>query len=562
MTDPHGREGIGVAQGHAGHDYPLVRPSDDVRYLLADFYLSFDQPGDYGLGADLEPPFRIHWLSGFGTDPPGFTIPTVNSASASGDPAWNSICSTGVTGSEMGDVVSEDCLPTPVHPHDIMVVDRNGRVVFDSSDPFTTHDARDWGTRLKVVTWRHATNAVCNLVYHTEWNEADFPIDQTYPSYFFPENAILGNRTIERLPKRIRSLEVVLDNIAESAVSFSAGYNMQLAVTAPVTTDGQRRVNRVTFDASPGGGLGVFPDCQPEQLFIRQINGVGPDDAGYFHMTADGCMWVRQPTRVVSADPRVTMPETNLSPGNIPTPGLPDPAAGTTTSAAGWPENSQYAHLWMGNDCTACCDCDDYVAVAQYMNQTRNDYKDMGTSAETARDQYHVNRERWLSATDCIKSKPLRLRMLPQLCPFLDVAVQYCNQTEKCVTEVELSVTFEVSPESIGEIMPGFSQATGVFLAPGRMSGTTERYTMGGEWPTFTAFFDIVNPGQSVSARFRIQFPGCTETLAVTGTLTGTAGGSTILLPNNTVASVEDTRTLNCPLDPDDVTDLLVCDCS
>jgi len=539
----------------------LILPSEDVEYLLADFYLSFDQPSDYGGVGDYEPPFRIHWLAGLGQGAPQMPIPTDNLGSVSAsDSAYNSICS--ASASAMTEIVGEECYPIPRHLHDIMVVDSNNRVVFDSTDPFVTYDARDWGDRLKVVTWRHPTNAVCNLVYHTAWNETDFPSPENYPTYFFPESAVLGNRTIERLPKRVRSLSVILDNMAETGVEFAAGYNMNIAVRAPVTDAGTRRTNRITFDASPGGGLGIFPDCQPDQLYIRQINGIGPDDDGYFAFAADGCYWVRQPTRVVSTDPRTTMPETTLSPGNIPTPGLPDPLAGTTTSALGWPASTQYAHLHLGNDCVPCCDCDDYVAVAQYMNQTRNDYKDLGESAEIARDTYHENRERWLAAATCIGDRPLRLRMLPQMCPFLDVAIQYCNQSNDCITGVELSVTFSVSPVRVGEIVPGFTQATGTTLIPGRTSGATERYTMGGSWPTFTAYFDIVNPGQSVSARFRLQFPGCTETLAIDGSLTGTAGGSPIRLTDNSIATATDSRTLKCPLDPDDVTDLLVCDCT
>ena len=142
ISDPHGREGIGVAQGHPGHDYPLILPSEDVEYLLADFYLSFDQPGDYGGVGDYEPPFRIHWLAGLGQGAPQMPIPTDNLGSVSAsDSAYNSICS--ASASAMTEIVGEECYPIPRHLHDIMVVDSNNRVVFDSTDPFVTYDARD-----------------------------------------------------------------------------------------------------------------------------------------------------------------------------------------------------------------------------------------------------------------------------------------------------------------------------------------------------------------------------------------------------------------------------------
>lgn len=579
-----GRQGIGVSQPQAGIDYPLVRPTEDVRYLIADLYLSFDQPSDYDARiAPFELPFRIHWLGGFGCVPPDFPIPGFDSSLSSYSSVCSSIASSMSSNSSMELL---ECLPIQKHPHDIIIVDANGRTVFDSTDADITHEARDWGDRLRVVTWRHPTDATLSLVYHTAWNPNDFPEPRNYPSYFFPEGATLDERSIEKLPKRLRSLTVILDNLRRTPVDFVAGYNMLLETGATSEVDGERRSTRVTFNATPGAGLGVFPGCEPEPLVIRRINGVGPTDEGDFYLSATDCYWVRQPTRVVSENPRETIPQIELPPGNVPTAGLPDPLAGTAKNLLGWPTNDdpRYAHLQIGNDCDPCCDCPDYVATAQYMNRTRNAYHAIGVDFESYRDIYHENRERWLLAACCFERRPLRIRLLPQICPFLDVAIQFCNQEDECRLGLELSVTFSTSPNGgRGIEVPGYTFITGASSRPGRTSPRTERYQMSGEWPTFSAYWDVVQPGQSVNARFRLKFSDCgfgsvsssaamggpiePVPLAVTGCLQGTISGEPIMipvcdsLPETEEAVVCETQTLNCPPDDTSTTNLLICAC-
>lgn len=567
--DTHGRQGIGVTQPQSGTDYPLVLPSVDVRYLLADFWLSFDQPSDYYDGAAFRLPFRIYWMSGFGTVPPDFPIPSQDSQGS-----WSSICE-GASGSLSGGVsiAALDCMPLPKHDHDIIVVDADDRIVFDSTQPLITHEARDWGDRLKIVVWRHPTDQFVSLVYHTAWSPNDFPEPREYSSYFFPSAAVLDERAVERLPKRVRSLTVVLDNLRKTPVNFAAGYNMNLVAEETSEPTGKRRTTRVTFNASPGAGLGVFPDCTPETLNITGVNGVNPTKNGDFFLSATDCYWIRQPTRVVAVERRLTFPEIGLSPGNIPTPGLPDVLAGTTKDAAGWPndDDPRYAHLQFGSDCDPCCDCPDYVAIAQYMNKTRDVYQRVGKKLEGTRDLYHMNRERWLASLDCMNRRPLRLRLLPQLCPFLDVAVQLCNQIGECLVDVELKVVFTTSPENgVGAVVPGFTFITGARTRPGGTAAVTDRYQMGGDWPEYTAFFDTVQPGQSVFARFRLKFANCgldgTTPYAVTGVLTATEKGEPLqvsdgaLPPTLVAATAAETRTLDCP-GRDNTVNYLACAC-
>lgn len=584
--DTHGRQGIGVAQPQSGVDYPLVRPSADVRYLIADLQLQFDDPGMYE-GVPFTPPFRLHWLYGVGcTGPDAACKISSSSLSQSSMSGSMGISSESLSSAYDGDVLDIDFCPT--HAQDLTIVDSEGRVVFHSPEAAEFY-SRAWGARLHVYEWRDPRLGCCLLAVHTKWpvSQSDF-VPAHYPLNFFPIDATLDERTIFRLPKRVRSLTVVLDNLARTPVNFVAGYNMELVTQAPNDTvdRGLRHVTQVRFNATPGAGLGIFPGCDPQPLVIRRINGQPPTDLGDFYMAATDCYWIRQPTRLLSTNPRETLPQISLPPGNVPTAGLPDPAAGTAKNLPGWPTNDdpRYAHLQIGNDCEPCCDCDDYVAVGRYMNRTRDKYQVLGERFEDIRDLYHENIARWLQARECFHRRPLRIVLQAQLCPFLDVVIQFCNQSDECRLGVELVVDFTTSPVGgIGEEVPGFTFITGAQSKPGRRSTKTERYEMGGAWPQFSAYFDAVNPGQSVHAKFRLRFADCglaeqSSSLsmssmgaaaipgagmvpyAVTGVLTGTIDGNPILVYGNengsessgmlVEASAEDTDTLNCPAGP------------
>jgi len=573
----HGRQGIGVSQPQAGTDYPLTQPSTDIRYLLADFHLTFDSPHHYGAGEAFTRPFKIDWLYGFGCESADFPIPTEVGGSLS---SWGDICTTSSLSVTAASSYSyADCLPVPAHAQDIIVHDATGRVVFDSTEAGTTYETRDWGDRLKIVMWRQNANAICTVVYHTAWSPNTAPSPRTYKEYFFPEQAVLDSRAIDELPKRVRAFIVVLDTLSQMKVELVSGYNMAITTGDTVTTPGKRRTTAITFNATAGKGLGVFPGCEAEQLFLRTINETAPTEDGRFSIAAGACYWVRQPTQLISEVPRLTAPSITLLPGSAPTANLPDPAAGTVKNLPGWPtdDDPRYAHLQLGNDCGPCCECDDYVTTAEYMNRTRDTYQTVGTVLHNSRTLYHENRLRWLTTASCMTDRALRIRVLPQMCPFIDVAAQFCNQTSECKTNVELILTGATSPTgSIGVEVPGFTYITGAVTTAGGTTGQTERYKMDGTWPMFRAYIDMVQPGASVSVRFRLQFDDCGHTtsslsaylggdggtvpIAVTMTLTGEAEAVAISGDSGAI-EVSDTRTLNCP-PPDDATfNPLICAC-
>jgi len=486
--DPHGRVGIAVAQPQSGVDYPLVTPSEDIRFLLADAYFSYDDPADYDSAlAPFVPPLRIRWLFGFGC------LPAV---APSGEPA-------------------------PVHDADVVLIDDDGDVVFDSTTA-TEFLSKPWGDRLHIFAWETA-DAVLRLVMHTKWPPADAPEARDYPIHLSPEHAVLDEFTVERRPKRVKSFTVVLDNMAGVPVDFVEGFNVAFAAST-ISTPGGRLVNRIQMEAVPGFGAGIFPGCGPEPLVIRTMNGVPPTVPGDFQLSATDCYFVRQPTTLVSTLPRLT----------VPTPAM----------------------LQIGGDCTPCCACEDYVAAAEYLNETAADYTNIGQIANGTRNLYHQNRTRWTIHAECLEKLKLRLVLVPQLCPFLDVAAQFCNQSEECITTLKLTINFAGTPVSAAEVA-GFTVIRGLDALDGRRGRGLSRYTMGGSWPVFTATWDSVEPFSAVHVRFRLEFDDCGEfsggPVGVKASLSGTADGVPV------ATSISRDAVLECPPGPDDVQAPLEC---
>lgn len=459
--DQFGRQGIGVVQPQSGADYPLVGvPSDDIRYLLADAFLAYDDPADYSPElVPYQPPFRIVWLYGLGTiansQQPGF--------------------------------------PSPVNDVDLVVVDDNNCVVFDSTQATHVY-SRKWTDRLAIYGWE-TDEATMFIVVHTKWGEtADFNMEPTeYQVHIMPDHAVLDERAVERRPKRVKSLTVVLDNFTRTAVEFVEGFNMDIAHEGEfLRGDGRRVTQRLLFDASPGNGLGIFPGCEPASLVIKQINNVPPTAAGDFYLAATDCYYARQPTTLISSSPRISSP----------TPAM----------------------IQVGNDCSPCCGCEEYVATAKYMNRTRNRYKTVGTQLESIRDQYHINRDRWNESKCCFEQFPLRVITQAQICPTIDVGVQFCNLSAECVGPLEMNIEVEIiesgggsiggaepcnPADKVSEEIPGFTFMRGVTNNQSRRTGAVERAQLGGGHPNYIAYWESVEPAQSVWVRFRLGFGCC-----------------------------------------------------
>jgi hypothetical protein len=473
-----GRKGVGVVQPQSGLDFPLVSPSGDVALLLADFHLSYDDPGYYTAGPAPEfvHPLRIEWIYGIGCD------------------ESESSASEAVT-----------------HSADLRVVDANNVVVFDSTEA-TYFDRHAWSADYEIIEWR-TSDAVCRAVAYTSWASAFEPKD--FPLSFYPENAVLDERAVQKLPRRVRTIKVRQGNIvlgtpiAVGSGRFEAGYNMNLTVTGPTTT-ALRRGTNVTFAAEPRK---EYNDCndEPSEPVIA-INGVRGND-GDFTITGADCVYARRPTTLGNGE---VTPQTHLG------------------------ANGYYK---IGSDCPACCDCPDYVESATYMNRIRNRYKTIGKRTHEVKILHEDNIQRWIENRECRLEKPLKIVMTPQCCPIMDVLVMFCNQCQSCAENVVLNVAFGSFPGgTVGVPQCGFT----IMYAPG-VSG--EKVPLLGVWPNFAVALPPVDVGNSAYVKFRLKFDPREYPYAINATLTGTKGGSPVRAgcdDSKPAATAFAVKTLNC----------------
>lgn len=480
VFNQRGREGIGVIQPQSGLDYPFVAPSSDIRYLLADFYFSYDDPAEYNSDlVKVAHPLRIHWLYGVGCE----------DASVSSDSGG------GIT------------IPQPTHAADLLIVDKNNKVVFDSTqaDEFNT---RDWGGNYRIYEWL-TDKEVCRLTAYTTWAPAeDSP--QNYPIEFLPENATLDERAVYRLPKRVLSMRVrngsfVLPKITGSDIQFVAGNNFQLT-TGNQAIVGSRRQTAITLAAVPGAGDGKYVDCEDPDGACGQpiglLNGAAPNEHGDLLIAGNSCLWIRVPT-VLNEDGTAVSPKLR-----------------NTVDCTGEPGQTKV--LQIGTNCAACCDCEDYETLARYMNRTRDRYKKIGKRAHNVKLLHEDNIDRWIAQRQCRLAKPLKIQIVPQHCPFVDIVLQYCNQCFQCAKNVRLSVTMSAFPATpTGYPMCGFT-----FLYGGGVPG--KGFNINGTWPTFSANIGDIDIGSSTYVKFRLKMLPNDYPYSITGTLTGTIDGNPI----------------------------------
>lgn len=477
---PDGRRGLGVNQPQGGMDYPLVDPSADVQYLLADFHIAYDDQTHV-----IQHPLKIKWLYGVGCTP-------------ASKPTW---------------------APTPTHTADVLVVDANNVVVFDSTQA-TTFNSWCWGLSktancadthpYQIYEWRD-TRTTCQLVAYKTWpllgdnNDVDVP--RNYSQHLAPVNAVLDERAVYKKPKRVTSFILIRSRtnpllnvqMTQPTAEFASGYNMQIAAEADAGT-GLRRANTVEFNAQPGAGLGRFVNCGDTPVVITSLNGLtGPDVI----LDAHDCLWVRPPL-------------TYIPTGSGPLPNLPNSQTGVLRRV----NVNGHATQQIGSDCkTPCCTCDDYVDLALYMNSTRDRYKNIGSSAGVVLTAHSENVERWLEQRTCRQSRPLKGCMTPQRCPYMDVVVQYCNLCEACVQDAVLNIEFDAPNAAV--IACGYTSISNSRAGSGA-------YRINGEWPSFTAPLGQVDAGNSVSVTFRLEFENPQPT-PVKLTLTGTTANGPIV---------------------------------
>jgi len=231
-----------------GTDFPFVTPSQDVRGLFEDLFLSFDNRSSYVY------PLKVSQVS-------GFKLPYSSSSSSS---------SSGSASYEAED--------------NIIISDSNNTVVFNSFSA-TSSSKREWGPDRVVYTWE-SSSAFLTVVQYVGYGSTD------RENVFEPVNGILDERSYQKESYKVNYIKIG-SSYLKGDISLVAGYNMVFSIRPTVDIEGTRKVNQIQVGAVGGYGQGVYPYC-PEGCVsdaVKGINGISPSVIGNYSLMATTCYW-------------------------------------------------------------------------------------------------------------------------------------------------------------------------------------------------------------------------------------------------------------------------------
>lgn len=456
LSSERGRAGVGVVQPQSGLDYPLVAPTEDVRYLIADFELSFDDLGEYGAGPKVVPPLKIKYL---------YNVGCVDYGRPEGFPT-----------------------PRNADKADIQIVDSAGTVVFDTFAGGTGDSIKDWGADYKLYSWKKS-NQICSLLAYKTWQpdaykNGEGPRRRNYDKYLAPVNAQIDSRAVYKMPKRLRSLSVKSSPNCNTVcgpytgrISFRNGFNTTLT-TADTTINNFRVNTAITFSAIAGSGAGKYSSCPDTSIVAQSITKINGATApgGDFVIAATDCLWAKKPTTRPAGAAYV-----------IPSPTVPQQ---------------------IGGNCGPCCKCEDYAAAAEEINRVQAFYVQIGDRVNNVKFQHEANIERWLAQQSC-SINPLKLLLVPQRCPYMDVVAMICNPCQECINNSLITVSLTPREVASAEVVAGKTAmyAKGVNGRPVAITKTTTVNQQTGRITTqFSAPFNQITAGANAYLQFRVKF--------------------------------------------------------
>ena len=432
--------GYGTGINPTGYHFPFIREVPEAKRLFADMYL--------GYSVKHAIPFRVANIV-------GFTQPPISSSSFSDS-------------------------ETPFRA-EINIVDANNSLVFNSQTA-NKYRYTPWSDRLAIHEWI-SEDVVCRVVQHLGQNDLEDVL--VYPDSQTLTGAVLDERVCELWPGRITKLIVNGVDIYGD-VELEGGYNFTNILSDTDNVYGHARVNSVFVAASPASGLGRPPSCGDqtiENLTIKTINQIGPDERGSFALSSDDCMQLRRNGVTTST-------------------GLGAEYSGIDREIVFTAENS----IKIVDMCLPCCSCDDFVNTYRGLKRIYNKYQTLGSVAQSTSASHSSNVARWLTQKTLRESWPVNLSAIPYRLKdtsCLKVTLAIRNSHEDCRGEFSADLHFTVP--ATASLLKGYINPESVFIYD--FDGYTARnYTLEGSWPDYTARWPSINSSRHAKIKFEMTF--------------------------------------------------------
>jgi hypothetical protein len=141
----------------------------------------------------------------------------------------------------------------------------------------------------------------------------------------------------------------------------------------------------------------------------------------------------------------------------------------------------------------------------------------IGNKTSNIKQIHEQNIQKWVDERSCGLQQPLRMLLVAQRCPYMDIVLMVCNPCTECLYSKELRLEIEPSISATADVVSGYTAmfADGINGRPWQIARTLE-----GSKTVLTTTFPVVKQSDSAYIRFRVKFSEKSE-YAITGTLTG-----------------------------------------
>lgn len=301
-----------------------------------------------------------------------------------------------------------------------------------------------------------------------------------------PTDAYLVGHAVQPLQSFVDTLNAEGESY-DGFIELLAGYNIKLEVRESLSlTPSVRKKTRVRISVDPGSGLGTYPDCTFDPPPVYTINGIGPDSQGNFIMNPQDCY---------RGQPPVTNP------------------------LVGPPWTFKKNTYKFFNNCSPCCDCEDYIYVYDYLlRRTYQKAKQVSDRFYTVRDQYKTLYQQILEQKACREKPRVDLKLVGRHGWCVVVQLVVYNNSGCQADSVVLNVTM--------------SGPSGAAVPDAQRIDTDDiehkPFALLGSWPNYTVgFTDGVRGARVLVSKFEIYFPiGARSAGAVVrGEVSGTVDG-------------------------------------